>query len=208
MKSDPNSKEQMMMNWPERVWIYSPVRTFFLWFQAGKWKRLVGSQVVENALEIGCGLGRAPEILIKKLGFRQVIAFDIEEALINRAHRRRAPQYRDRVAFYVGDAQELPFCDSTFDAVVNYGIIHHVIDWRHCIYEISRVLKPGGMFYFEEIYPPLYANFVMKHVVHHPTQDRFNGRQFLDQLTANGLNLVDGVKTHSPFGVVGVAQKQ
>ena len=73
----------------------------------------------------------------------------------------------------MGDAQDLPFPNACFDAVVNFGIIHHVLDWRRCISELSRVTQPGGAFYFEEIYPPLYANFLLKRMVRHPTSDRF-----------------------------------
>jgi SAM-dependent methyltransferase len=89
--------------------------------------------------------------------------------------------------------------------VVNFGIIHHVLDWRRAISEVSRVLKPGGTFYFEEIYPPLYANFILKRMLRHPTDDRFDGAQFLAQLAACGMRLVPGVCTDSRYGIVGAA---
>ncbi len=204
MKSD---KEQMLMNWPERVWIYSPVRVIFLRLHAKKWLRLVGNRPVDLALEIGCGLGRGARILADDLGFGHVAAFDLEEILIRRSVAGLPARLKSRIDFFVGDAQDLPFADETFGAVVNYGIIHHVLDWRRCIREISRVLKPGGTFYFEEIYPPLYSNFFMKHLVRHPTEDRFTRGQFLDALSSNHLHLVPGVGTDSRFGIVGCATK-
>lgn len=200
-------KEQMLMNWPERVWIYSPVRVFFLRRHARKWLRLVGHRRVDLALEIGCGLGRGARILVDDLGFGHVAAFDLEEILIRRSVAVLPARLESRIDFFVGDAQDLPFADRTFDAVVNYGIIHHVIDWRRCIREISRVLQPGGTFYFEEIYPPLYSNVILKRLVRHPTEDRFNSDQFLDALRSNHLHLTDGVRTDSRFGIVGCATK-
>jgi ubiquinone/menaquinone biosynthesis C-methylase UbiE len=182
----------MLMNWPERVWIYSPVRVLFLKRHAETWKRLVVSRQADRCLEIGCGLGRGARILIEQMGFRKVFAFDLEEHLIKSATRRLPARLEDRIRFSVGDAQDLPFGDSQFDAVVNYGIIHHVLDWRRCIREIGRVLRTGGVFYFEEIYPPLYANFLMKRVVRHPTRDRFEGRRFSTSI--NNLQLVHGVR--------------
>ncbi len=114
---------------------------------------------------------------------------------------------RSIIAFFVGDAQDLPFPNGCFDAVVNFGIIHHVLDWRRCISELSRVTRPGGAFYFEEIYPPLYANFLLKRLVRHPTSDRFSGAQFLEALEHNKFQLAEGVCTTSRFGIVGVATK-
>ena len=144
---DQSKKEQMLMNWPERVWIYSPVRVYFLKREMDKWLRLTGKVPVDHALEIGCGLGKGAQLLVERMGFRRVTAFDLEEVLVQRASRNRPERFDESIALYVGDAQDLPFSDAAFDAVVNFGIIHHVLDWRRCIREIGRVLKKGGMFY-------------------------------------------------------------
>ncbi len=202
-----SDKEKMLMNWPERVWIYSPVRVFFQIREIREWLKLVGKTNAENALEIGCGLGRGAGLMVNRMGFRDVVAFDLEERLVVRAARGTPDVLKEKISFYVGDAQDLPFGDSSFDAVVNFGIIHHVLDWRRCISEISRVLRPGGLFYFEEIYPPLYANFFMKRLVRHPTEDRFDGPQFLRALELQNLHLVQGVRHESRFGIVGIARK-
>ncbi len=199
------TKEDMLMNWPERVWIYSPLRAVFLRREAGKWLRQAGRQRVQSALEIGCGPGRGARILVEDLGFEHVFAFDLEEKLIARCVRNRPPRLEKRITFLVADAQDFPFGAARFDAVVNFGIIHHVLDWRRCIAEISRVLVPGGRFYFEEIFPPLYANFLMRHIVRHPIEDRFDRDMFLDALRANGLELLETVESRSRFGLVGVA---
>jgi ubiquinone/menaquinone biosynthesis C-methylase UbiE len=202
-----SDKESMLMNWPERVWIYSPVRVFFQKREARKWLRMIHGVNVDKALEIGCGTGRGARILVEKMGFKWVAAFDLEEILIHRSVRLVPPGLRERISFFVGDGQDLPFPDAMFDAVVNYGIIHHILDWRRAISEISRVMKPGGTFFFEEIYPPLYANFLMKRIVRHPTEGRFDGPQFLGELKANGLRLLEGVDTNSRFGIVGAVVK-
>jgi ubiquinone/menaquinone biosynthesis C-methylase UbiE len=200
-------KETMLMNWPERVWIYSPLRPLFQRREIAKWLRLARPIRRDNALEIGCGLGRGAALLVEKMSFKHVYAFDLEEKLVRRAVRNRPRDLENIIAFFVGDAQHLPFPDACFDAVVNFGIIHHVLDWRRCIGELSRVTRPGGMFYFEEIYPPLYANFLLKRLVRHPTHDRFGGTQFLEALEHNKFLLAEGVCTDSRFGIVGAAGK-
>jgi ubiquinone/menaquinone biosynthesis C-methylase UbiE len=200
-------KEIMLMNWPERVWIYSPVRVLFQKREVRKWMRLAPPVRSECALEIGCGLGRGARLLVEQMGFEHVFASDLEQSLVERASRLMPARFQGKISFHVADAQDLPFSDSSFDAVVNFGIIHHVLDWRRCVKEIGRVLRPGGFFYFEEIYPPLYANFLLKRMLRHPTEDRFHEEQFLEALRANGMRLVDGVQTGSRFGIVGAAKK-
>jgi ubiquinone/menaquinone biosynthesis C-methylase UbiE len=197
----------MLMNWPERVWIYSPIRPLFQRREIGKWLKIAKPTKLDRVLEIGCGLGRGAALLAREMGFRNVVAFDLEEILIRRARRILPSDLAEAVTFFVGDAQALPFPDAGFDAVVNFGIIHHVLDWRGCIAEISRMLRPGGYFYFEEIYPPLYANFLLKRMLRHPTEDRFYGPDFLTALQSNGLHLQPGVCTGSRFGIVGAARK-
>jgi ubiquinone/menaquinone biosynthesis C-methylase UbiE len=201
-------QDQMLMNWPERVWIYSPVRVFFLRLHAKRWQQLARGGERTNALEIGCGLGKGARILVEKMGFRKVFAFDIEESLIRRAARNLPSRLVKNISFFVGDAQALPFADSSFDAVVNYGIIHHVLDWRQCIREISRVLRSEGTFYFEEIYPPLYANILLRRLLRHPREDRFDGPQFLEALESCNLKLLKGVRADSRFAIVGAAVKR
>jgi ubiquinone/menaquinone biosynthesis C-methylase UbiE len=50
--------------------------------------------------------------------------------------------------FEEGDAEALPFADGSFDAVVaNFGM-HHVPDPVQALYEVRRVLRPGGLVAF------------------------------------------------------------
>lgn len=48
----------------------------------------------------------------------------------------------------LGDAQQLPFKDCSFDGVLLSALLEHVDDPRRVISEIHRVLKPGGVVYF------------------------------------------------------------
>ncbi len=43
------------------------------------------------------------------------------------------------------DAAHLPFADSSFDAIVNTGVMEHVDDPRGAINEFARVLRPDGL---------------------------------------------------------------
>jgi ubiquinone/menaquinone biosynthesis C-methylase UbiE len=43
-----------------------------------------------------------------------------------------------------GDAERLPFGDSSFDIVASNGVLHHTPDMPAALREIRRVLRPGG----------------------------------------------------------------
>ena len=47
------------------------------------------------------------------------------------------------------DAHDIPFADSTFDAVVAQAVLEHVVDPYRSVSEIWRVLKPRGIVYAE-----------------------------------------------------------
>jgi ubiquinone/menaquinone biosynthesis C-methylase UbiE len=49
------------------------------------------------------------------------------------------------------DASKLDFPDNHFDAVFDFGIIHHIPNWKDCIQELKRVLKPNGEVILEEL---------------------------------------------------------
>lgn len=47
-----------------------------------------------------------------------------------------------------GRAEELPFEDASFDVVHAHSVIEHVVGLDRAIAEIYRVLRPGGIFWF------------------------------------------------------------
>lgn len=49
------------------------------------------------------------------------------------------------VRFVRGDGERLPFADATFDVVVMSEVIEHLLRPERAVWEIARVLKPGGV---------------------------------------------------------------
>ncbi|MCX5872589.1 MAG: class I SAM-dependent methyltransferase, partial [Deltaproteobacteria bacterium] len=147
-------------------------------------------------------------LIYRSMGFSHVIALDLETILVRRSNHRLKPELRANINFLVSDAQFLPFRNQSFDAVFNFGIIHHVLDWRLCLREIDRVMRPQGIFYFEEIYPPLYANWLLRKMLRHPTEDRFYEPEFLGELGNIGFHVMEGTKTGSKYGIIGAAIKR
>lgn len=68
---------------------------------------------------------------------------EISPGMLEQARMKAHRQGRD-VRFIEGDAQDLPFADATFDAVVSTFALCGIADNRLAIAEMVRVLRPGG----------------------------------------------------------------
>jgi len=55
------------------------------------------------------------------------------------------------IQYDIGVGEALPYSDGVFDAVVCVDVLEHVTDLQAVLDEVSRVLKPGGMFLFDTI---------------------------------------------------------
>ena len=50
----------------------------------------------------------------------------------------------DHIRLWTGDVTPIPTPTATYDAVFDFGILHHVTEWRCALAEVARVLRPGG----------------------------------------------------------------
>jgi SAM-dependent methyltransferase len=91
-----------------------------------------------RVLEVGCGLGDFAQRMEDELG-ASVFVVDVSPRMVELAQRRG-------LEAQVADAQDLPFRDEQFDAVVANWVLHHLPDRDGGIAEIARVLRPGGTF--------------------------------------------------------------
>lgn len=95
-------------------------------------------------LDVGCGVGVTPSFIAKRYGCK-VVGVDISEAMIKRSRERaKRAGVEDRVEFRVADAQDLPFDDGLFDAVITESVTAFPDDKQRAVNEYARVTKPGG----------------------------------------------------------------
>ncbi|HEX4301617.1 MAG TPA: class I SAM-dependent methyltransferase [Rhizomicrobium sp.] len=96
----------------------------------------------KTVLEIGVGLGADHEQFAR--AGAELSGIDLTPRAIENTKARFAVTGLQS-DLRVGDAEDLPFADGTFDIVYSWGVIHHSPDTAHCLAEIQRVLKPGGV---------------------------------------------------------------
>jgi arsenite methyltransferase len=95
-------------------------------------------------LDVGCGAGATASTLAKTYGCR-VVGVDLRESMVALSTERAQKQgVADLVAFRLADAQDLPFDDATFDAVLCESVATFIEDKQRVVDELARVVKPGG----------------------------------------------------------------
>ncbi len=102
----------------------------------------------KQALEVSCGHGGGASYLVRTLRPASYTGLDINAdgiAFCRKTH------HLPGLDFVHGDAENLPFPDESFDAVINVEASHGYPRFPRFLAEVARVLRPGGHF--------LYADF-------------------------------------------------
>lgn len=94
-------------------------------------------------LDVGCGAGFFSNEAAKAA--HTVTGIDISASSLKVAEAHDATK---SVRYLYGDAYEIPFPRESFDVVVAGDLLEHVSDPQKIIFEMSRVLRPGGLFFF------------------------------------------------------------
>ena len=106
----------------------------------------------KRVLEVSCGHGGGASYLVRTLRPSSYTGLDLNPAGIAFCRKRHNLPGLD---FVQGDAENLPFPDQSFDAVINIEASHCYPRFPRFLAEVTRVLRPGGHF--------LYADFRPRH---------------------------------------------
>jgi len=133
--------------------------------QAARLVRHAKVKTGDRALDVGCGTG-VVSITAARMGAK-VTGLDLTPELLQRA-RENARISEVQVDFHEGDAESLPFDDTSFDVVLSqFGHIF-APQPEVAVAEMLRVLKPEGTIAFATWPPELYVGrssaLVMKYM--------------------------------------------
>jgi 2-polyprenyl-6-hydroxyphenyl methylase/3-demethylubiquinone-9 3-methyltransferase len=102
----------------------------------------------KDVLDLGCAGGFMAEAMALR-GARVVGIDPAAEAVA--AARRHANVEGLKIQYDVGAGEALPYAAAGFDAVVCVDVLEHVANLTRILDEVTRVLRPGGLFLFDTI---------------------------------------------------------
>ena len=96
-----------------------------------------------RVLDVGCGTGYTTLGVLNRRDVCEVVGLDMNPVQLNKAvknlHSKKA-----RLSISRGDAENLPFIDDSFDAVISVGAIEYFPDPERVLKELARVANPNG----------------------------------------------------------------
>ncbi|UCF93280.1 MAG: class I SAM-dependent methyltransferase [Desulfobacterales bacterium] len=196
----------MKLNWVERGLVNNPLRRAGQYLEIQWFKSTLPVNAGAKILEIGCGRGAGAALILEKFQPASLYLLDLDPQMMRKAKAYLSTHAHANISFYVGDAVCLPFKEACLDAVFGFGFLHHVPGWRSGLAEIARVLKTGGVYYLEELYPSLYRNFITKNILVHPESDRFNSHDLREAFARNALTLQHTFELKK-MGILGIGVK-
>ena len=101
-----------------------------------------------DVLEVGSGRGGGASYIARYYKPKKIIGMDLSSY----ATQFCMQNYKDihNLDFINGDAEAIPFSDSSLDAVINVESSHCYPNFENFVEEVNRILKPGGYFLFTD----------------------------------------------------------
>jgi phthiocerol/phenolphthiocerol synthesis type-I polyketide synthase E len=99
-------------------------------------------------LDVGCGRGGTVSVLNKFFGPAALTGVDLSPVAVNFCQNTHTGP---SLSFREGDAENLPFEDSSFDGITNVESSHSYPQIENFYSEVHRVLRPGGHFLYTDV---------------------------------------------------------
>ncbi|CAM1344680.1 bifunctional demethylmenaquinone methyltransferase/2-methoxy-6-polyprenyl-1,4-benzoquinol methylase UbiE [Tenacibaculum amylolyticum] len=133
--------------------------------------KLVSEKSPKQILDIATGTGDLA-LMMASLNPEKIVGLDISPGMLEVGKQKvTKANLSDKIEMVVGDSENIPFNDNTFDAItVSFGV-RNFENLDKGLTEIYRVLKPGGKFVVLETSNPtkfpfkqgykLYTNYIL-----------------------------------------------
>lgn len=148
----------------------------------------------ERVLDVACGSGTAALVAARR--YCEVTGIDYVPSLLERA-RLRTDAEGYAAEFLEADAQDLPFPDDTFDAVLSVYGVQFAPDQQQAANELLRVTRPGGRIVLASPVPTGWSgDFFAVHADHNPPPAgvpsplRWGTERGLEELLGHGTSTI------------------
>ena len=140
-------------------------------------------------------------LILQHLNPSLLTSIDLYELIILIASKR----YRSgNVAYLLMNISALGFSYNSFDAVFDFGSLHHLPDWRKAIEELKRVLVPGGQLILEDLSIESFSGFpgrAYRPLMIHPYRQMYTVDQFVGHAKRCGFTITH-LRRSNPLGLV------
>jgi ubiquinone/menaquinone biosynthesis C-methylase UbiE len=106
-------------------------------------------------LDLGAGTAQIPIELCRRRPTARVLAVDSAENMLKVARQNiHEAGLAGRIRLQRVDAKRLPYPAGQFVGVISNSIVHHVPEPREVLEEVWRVVAPGGLIFFRDLFRP------------------------------------------------------
>ena len=153
-----------------------------------KWRdkvvKIVEDAEPENILDIATGTGDLA-ISLAKTSATKIIGLDISAGMLEVGKVKiKSKKLDDKIEMIIGDSENLPFDDNTFDAITVAFGIRNFEHLEKGLADILRVLKPGGTFVILETSVPTKTPYKQGYAFHSKVILPMVGKLFSKDKTA------------------------
>jgi SAM-dependent methyltransferase len=127
-----------------------------------------------RVLDVGCGTGYTTSGILNREDVCEVVGLDMNPVQLKRAVKNLVSE-KDRISISRGDADNLPFIDGSFDAVISIGAIEYFPDPERALKELARVTKPDGTVLVGGPESGWFSKFALNKVFYTPSAEELEG---------------------------------
>lgn len=133
----------------QRFWVDAPHPII----SRNRLRAVLAPRLAERILEVGVGTGYYSLDLAAWVGGAGTVElFDLQDEMLSHVMERAEERGLGNLVPTQGDATELPYEDSSMDAVVLTAVLGEIPDREAAIAQIARVLRPGGRLVVGELF--------------------------------------------------------
>jgi ubiquinone/menaquinone biosynthesis C-methylase UbiE len=147
-----------------------------------------------RVLDVGCGTGYTTTGVLNRNDVCEVFGLDMNPVQLAGAVQNLHSE-KSRVILSRGDAENLPFEDETFDAVVSVGAIEYFPNPARAMREMARVAKAGAVVAVGGPDAKWFSKFLIAKVLYSPSNQELKNL-FLDAGLGNLKSVLIGVNTY------------
>lgn len=120
----------------------------------------------KKILDLGCSCGGEAVSFAERWSVKSMYGLEVNNYFIQAANLFSQSRKNKTIKynFTTGFAEDMPYDDASFDAIVNRDVFEHVRSLEEALSECKRVLKPNGLMF--SVFPSYYFPFGGAHLTY------------------------------------------